>query len=54
MKVTAFVGSARKKHTYRVTEQFLLNLQSLGNVDYEIVSLSDYHLEICKGCMLSY
>lgn len=52
MKVTAFVGSARKKHTYKVTEQFLLNLQSFGNVDYEIVSLSDYHLEICKGCML--
>ncbi len=52
MKVTAFVGSARKKHTYIVTEQFLLNLQLFGNVDYEIVCLSDYHIEVCKGCML--
>jgi multimeric flavodoxin WrbA len=52
MKVTAFVGSARKKHTYKVTEQFLHNLQSLGNVDCEIVGLSDYHIEVCKGCML--
>lgn len=52
MKVTAFVGSARKKHTYKVTEQFLHNLQSFGNVECEIVSLSDYHIEVCKGCML--
>ncbi len=52
MKVTAFVGSARKKHTYKATEQFLHNLQSLGNIEYEIVRLSDYNLEICKGCKL--
>jgi multimeric flavodoxin WrbA len=52
MKVIAFVGSARKKHTYKVTEQFMHNLQSFGDVECEIVSLSDYHLEVCKGCML--
>ena len=52
MKVTAFVGSARKQHTYHATEQFLHNLQSLGNVDYEIVRLSEYNLQICKGCKL--
>lgn len=52
MKVTAFVGSARKKHTYRTTEKFLQKLQSLGDIEYEMVSLSDYDLKICKGCML--
>jgi multimeric flavodoxin WrbA len=52
MKVTAFVGSARKKHTYKATEQFIHNLQSLGDIEYEIITLSNYHLEVCKGCML--
>ena len=52
MKITAFVGSARKKHTYNATEYFLQKLQSFGKVEYEIVFLSDYHLEICKGCKL--
>jgi multimeric flavodoxin WrbA len=52
MKVTAFVGSARKKHTYKATEQFMHNLQSFGDVECEIVSLSDFHIEVCKGCML--
>lgn len=50
MKVTAFVGSARKKGTYHSTLQFLKHLQSLGDIDYEIVSLSDYHLHVCRGC----
>lgn len=52
MKVTAFIGSARKKHTYLATEKFLKNLQSYGHVDYELVALSDYNLKICKGCKL--
>ena len=52
MKITAFVGSARKKHTYRATEQFMNNLQLLGDIEYEIITLSDYHLEVCKGCKL--
>jgi multimeric flavodoxin WrbA len=52
MKVTAFVGSARKKHTYKATEQLMYNLQSFGDVECEIVSLSDFHIEACKGCML--
>jgi multimeric flavodoxin WrbA len=50
MKVTAFVGSARKKHTYTAAEQFLKNLQELGGVEYEIVMLSDCDLKICRGC----
>lgn len=52
MKVTAFIGSARKKHTYNAAEKFLQKLQSLGNIEYEIVQLSDYNLGICKGCKL--
>jgi multimeric flavodoxin WrbA len=52
MKVTAFVGSGRKKHTYKATERFLKKLQTLGDVEYEIVMLSDYNLQACKGCCL--
>lgn len=52
MKVTAFVGSARKKGTYNATEQFLFKLQSFGNIESEIVILSDYLLGTCKGCKL--
>ncbi len=52
MKVTAFVGSARKRHTYNAAEMFLKNLQTFGNVEYEIVQLSDYNLQTCKGCRL--
>lgn len=50
MKVTAFIGSGRKQHTYRAAEAFLQNLQSLGDVDYEIVRLSDYSIGTCTGC----
>jgi multimeric flavodoxin WrbA len=52
MKVVAFVGSARKKHTYKATEQLIHNLQSMGDIEYEIISLNDYRLEVCKGCKL--
>ena len=52
MKVTAFIGNAQKRHTYDATEEFLEKIQSLGDIEYEIVPLSDYHLETCKGCRL--
>jgi multimeric flavodoxin WrbA len=52
MKVTAFVGSARKKHTYNATEKFMHNLQSHGDIEYEIIALSDYNIGVCKGCIL--
>jgi len=52
MKVTAFIGSGRKRHTYSASEKFLHNLQLFGNIDYEIVMLSDYKLGTCKGCKL--
>ncbi len=50
MKVTAFIGSGRKKHTYNASKKFLQKLKSLGDIEYEIVALSDYNLQICKGC----
>jgi multimeric flavodoxin WrbA len=52
MKVTAFVGSARKKHSFTATVQFIHNLQSLGEIEYEIIALSDYNIGVCKGCIL--
>ena len=52
MKVTAFVGSARKRHTFNATARFLYYLQLNGNIEYEIISLNDYHLEVCRGCKL--
>lgn len=54
MKVTAFIGSARKQHTYKAAEQFLQKLSSRGEIESEIVMLSDYNLEICKGCLLCF
>ena len=53
-KVTAFVGSARKKHTYEAAVQFLSNLQSMGDIEYEIVRLSDYQLQPCRGCKVCF
>jgi multimeric flavodoxin WrbA len=51
-KVTAFVGSARKRHTYRSVQRLLAPLQSLGDVETEIVRLSEHRLETCVGCKL--
>ena len=49
--VTAFVGSARKQGvTYRATRQFLDDLQSFGDVQSEIVFLSEYDIGLCRGC----
>ncbi len=53
-KVTAFVGSARKKNTHNAVVQFLSNLQSMGDVATEIVRLSDYRLQACKGCKVCF
>jgi multimeric flavodoxin WrbA len=48
--VTAFVGAPRRKHTHAAVSQFLENLESLGGVQTEIVTLSDYRIETCRGC----
>jgi multimeric flavodoxin WrbA len=52
--VTVFVGSARKKHTFEAVGRFLAHLQALGPVKPEIVMLSDYRLEPCRGCKLCF
>ncbi len=49
-KVTAFLGTARKQHTYYAVHQFLENLKSLDNVECEIVALTDHRVEFCRGC----
>jgi multimeric flavodoxin WrbA len=54
MKVTAFAGSARKKHTYDAVVQFLSNLQAMGEIESEIVRLSDYRLQTCRGCKVCF
>src|SRR5512136_1015944 len=50
MKVIAFIGSGRKRHSYNACEKFLQNLHSIGNVEYELVRLSEYNVGTCKGC----
>ena len=53
-KVTAFVGSAHKRHSLHAVQQFLGNLQAHGDVEYEIVPLGDYRIEACRGCRLCF
>lgn len=53
-KVTAFVGSARKKHTYGAVRTFLDHLEAEGDVEGEIVLLSEHRLEACRGCKLCF
>lgn len=53
-KVIALVASARKKGTDYVTHQFLGKLEALGNVETEIIALSDYRLETCRGCQVCF
>jgi multimeric flavodoxin WrbA len=54
MKVTAFIGSGRKGHSYAACEKFLKNLHSFGNVEYELVRLSEYNIGTCKGCRICF
>ena len=53
-KVTVFVGSARKKLTHYAVRQFLDHLQSLGDIEYEVVTLSEHRLETCRGCCVCF
>jgi multimeric flavodoxin WrbA len=52
MKVTAFIGSARKKHTYSAVEKFLKKLKTYGDIEYEMIVLSDWNIQTCRGCKL--
>jgi multimeric flavodoxin WrbA len=51
-KVTAFIGTARRKATFRAVQEFEQNLKQLADVEFEYVFLSDYNLEFCRGCRL--
>jgi multimeric flavodoxin WrbA len=53
-RITAFVGSARKKATYNAVRQFFDNLRSLDEVECELVALSDYRLGTCRGCKVCF
>ena len=53
-KVTAFVGSAHKRNTHKAVTQFVNKLQALGDVEVEIVTLSDYKLGHCRGCRVCF
>jgi multimeric flavodoxin WrbA len=53
-KVTAFVGTASKKHTLYAVRQFLSGLESRGGIESEIVGLNDYRLGNCRGCKICF
>ena len=53
-RVTAFVGSARRKHTYAAAMQFLGHLESMDGVEHEVVRLSDYQIQACRGCKVCF
>ena len=53
-RVTALVGAASKKHTRYAARQFLSVLESLGGVEGEVVVLSDFRLEPCRGCKVCF
>jgi multimeric flavodoxin WrbA len=53
-KVTAFVGSGRNKNTCTAVEQFLAKLHAFGDIESEIVVLSDYRLGFCRGCRVCF
>lgn len=49
-KVTAIIGSARKKATYLAVQEFEKCLREYEDIDFEYVFLSDYDLKFCLGC----
>jgi multimeric flavodoxin WrbA len=53
-KVTAFLGTASRKHTHYAVCQFLENLRLFGDVEAEIIPLSDHRIGICRGCKLCF
>jgi multimeric flavodoxin WrbA len=51
VKVTVFLGSPHKGGaTYRASRLLLDKLESYGDVEGEIVALSDYDIGVCRGC----
>ena len=50
MKVLAIMGSPRKGNTYKITQQFEVNLKKYGDVDFNYIFLKDSDLKQCIGC----
>jgi multimeric flavodoxin WrbA len=53
-KVTAIIGTQTRKATFRAVQEFEKDLKQYGEIDFEYVFLSDYHLEFCRGCKLCF
>ncbi len=53
-KIAAFIGSDRKKATYRAVKEIEKNLKNYGDIQFEYVFLKDYNLEFCRGCKLCF
>jgi len=53
-KVSAFIGTQTKNHTYQAVQEFEKNLKQYGEIDFEYIFLSDYHLEFCQGCKVCF
>lgn len=53
-RVALFIGTNSKKHTYNAVQQFIEYLQLSGNIKCEIIPLSDYNLEVCRGCKICF
>ena len=53
-RVVAFIGSARKRLTHYAVCRLLDNLQSLGEVEIEIIALNSHRLGTCRGCKLCF
>ncbi len=50
MHVLAIIGSPRKGHSYRVTQQIEQRLTRSADVRFEYVFLSQINLQPCRGC----
>lgn len=50
MKVLAIIGSPRKGHSYRVTQQIERRLRRNADVQFEYEFLSQTNLQPCRGC----
>lgn len=53
-RITVFVGSARKGHTYDAAQAFLAKLATMADIEGEIVQLSRLRVELCRGCKVCF
>lgn len=52
IRVTVFVGSARKKHTYQAAQSVLREWAAHSDIEAETVMLNEYNIQVCRGCKL--